>query len=261
MREVCEKTPDTQLCQMHVDFDKVAEGAMQQIDLGGRLGGDIPAEQPLAPGGGFGDIPAEQPLAPGGDIPEQPLAPDGQIVLPPPLELRLAVQPPMLSRRSRGHIQHARDVLGKQRAERKCAAAELKTANTISVLDEVLSIAPHAAVVAGRAQKPVGRKKKLAERDVRAVARAAFIPSKRKVHVGIKHKRLIYTASRLIKNRQTNALKEILKRGLGGRILRAGNKRKHFHVTYSHVWDEVSTKFQKKRRSDPRPGWLRFNMF
>lgn len=119
----------------------------------------------------------------------------------------------------------------------------------------VTGILPGAAALVGQATSTViGRiKKNLHPRQFIMVARAAFAGHKSSTSVGIKQKRLVCAAAKLILYRQALAVDFVL------RSCRAclndkseceatiAAKFAAVHVSYSHLWDETQVRAKAKR--------------
>ncbi|CAK0821077.1 unnamed protein product, partial [Prorocentrum cordatum] len=78
--------------------------------------------------------------------------------------------------------------------------------------------------------------------DFKLAAKAAFMPSKAKVAIGVQHRRLIAMAARVTKQRQAVAVDSFLNKSK--EELRFPNRA--VHVAIGHMWDEVEVKHKWK---------------
>lgn len=132
-------------------------------------------------------------------------------------------------------------------ARAKSAAAVEKSNQLQNVLSGVVTLLPGAAQLVGNVKATViGRLKAstLKPFHFALISRAAFMPAKAAVQVGIKMKRLLAAATRAMQFRQEIGLARLLS---GAEIALAavgpGEDIRTAHLSYTHLWDEVNCKF------------------
>lgn len=161
-------------------------------------------------------------------------------------------------------LSHARSVRSAKVAKAKAALLTSEVSARSRALDTVVRSIPLAGKLVGKPQRSmaVGRmKKNLKASDMKVLCRGAHLPSKSGAALGVKQKRLICAGSRLVLLRQKLGLRHILARGR--EIMRdtPGKPRANFlHVSYSHLWDEVNSKFRAMRSNRFKIGRMSIDM-
>lgn len=239
---------------------------MSQFDLGDELvipmvlDGAGEAEGPNGPGAGCEEEPSgSAPQPPQLDIGLELVVHAGAEDQHGPLDghgVEVLAVPPRAkyARQSAELMMFARQCKSIKQKDKKIKGLSEQLAQTTGALEMVTNALPGAAAMLGKQGGcVVGRVKKgLSPKHFLVLIRAAFMASKTKCAVGIKHKRLVCAASKLILARQTLALDSALR---SCRALVRPSQPEHvaaekaIHLTYVHMWDETQVR-SKARRSD-----------
>ena len=194
-------------------------------------------EQPLAL-----QQPAEQPLV------LQQLADhdDEHIFLAAPLAIADRV-PEKHVQRSSKLLEFARSELRFIRSHRREAVLKAEAAASSAALDLVVASVPAVAKLVGRNKSGtnIGRAKHVQPSSFKLLSRAIHMPLKSRLHLGISHHRFLCAGAKLILNRQREGLSRLLHRSEESLSLPVAGLQRKVHLTYWHMWDEVSCKFRR----------------
>lgn len=170
-----------------------------------------------------------------------------------PLDLLPEPRPHKFQRRGNDLMAVARGCRATQAATARSEALSAELQSTKAALGAIMTLLPSAVALVGRAKaEHIGKKRRgLTPNDVILLCRAAFIPSKAKLSLGVKHKRVIAMLADLVLRRQALGFERILghcRMKVAASEATMGTLRTLVHLTYAHLWDET-----KVKRSDRGP--------
>ena len=175
----------------------------------------------------------------------------GMLQMPPRLKANYA-------RRSMELLEHAREVkAARDSASREQASqASLKTYR--DCMHGVASLLPGLSGLAGKASVAVGRLKptSLLPHHFAFICRAAFMKATTNVQVGVKLKRVIAAAARLITDRQQTGFSKMVHNAGRARAHAIEGQHRFVHLTHHHMWDEVHCKFVWHKNNKFRKGHM-----
>lgn len=182
-----------------------------------------------------------------------------QLQLPPPLavqEVGAVVGTKSVFTTPQSRAAYARAGLALKRATAKAKSATAAAANARSDLKIVSAVIPGAARLLG---KTVSKKRYLAKtatnaRDMCALAFVAFMKAKSKINVGLKHRRLIAAAARLVQDRQALGLQQLVAAAAQHRAQRLPGAQSSTIGVYTHEWDETRAFFRRFSRTKVNKG-------
>lgn len=229
---------------------------MDQIDLHGLAPIVFLGVGGQALGGGFGgeeSNPGESSAHVGAEagVGRRDGSPTEQVegILPP-----LAVVPGRkrkFEQRSSASTAHARATRSNMILKRKNAALAATVDEQSETMKAITTMLPGVGKLLGHERvQQIGRHRTLSPKHFVLLCRAAHLPANSEVAIGIKHKRVILAATRLLLSRQADALSRLLERSAQALACGGGplaNQRR-IHLSYSHLWDE--TQVRQKRLQD-----------
>ena len=169
----------------------------------------------------------------------------GQLVIPPPLAMPLKPKP-KYERRSKELMEKARLCKTTQRPEKQKTEAVQALSTERGVVDGIASLLPGMATLLGKSGTTcIGqmRRAALLPFHFMFICRAAFMSAACNIRLGIKTKRVIATAVRVIMYRQQTGLERILHNSQHALSHPIEGRRRFVHLGHSHLWDEVNCKF------------------
>lgn len=233
-REMANNQIDLSMGRLDMDDDLEIDEPPEEL-FEPRLAGSPPA--PDGPGMMVGNMPAAN-AGCGGD--------GGPIVIVVEDDEEPVPVRPRLPPRSAATAALARAHRAAQLAKAKAKVAEEKKVQAEQMLTGVVTLVPGAAKMLGKVgQIVVGRlsKSALLPMHFLYLCRAAFLPPKLNIQVGIKVKRLIVAATRVIRRRQELGLDNMLKASETALNHATEGEGRTVHFSYSHLWDEVNCTF------------------
>lgn len=236
---------------------------MSQLDLGGQLVAPIP----MGGDSGDGEHIGEAQASPGG---RSAMRPEARQQLDPGLGLEPAAfadvemedaqggdaaEPPAKQRlkfaqRDGLLMAHARQAKSLKQQGRAMESLSQKLKDTTRVVDMVAGLMPGVASLIARSATAIGRmKKNLCATHFVLLARAACMGAKANISIGIKFKRLVCVAARLVLLRQALAMDFILRSCQASlEPESSGEERtKAVHLAYIHLWDETQVRAKARR--------------
>lgn len=149
-------------------------------------------------------------------------------------------------------LAYARQAKAAKAQKEKISALEKTATQATTALSTVTGLLPDVAALVGRPKSAsiVGRmKKNLSPSHFVMLVRAAFLPTKSNVSVGVKLKRLVCIVCKYILLRQCMALDFILRacRVYSEQQEQTPLPQKALHISYSHMWDETLVRAASRR--------------
>lgn len=163
-----------------------------------------------------------------------------------------------MPRQSAATAAFARAQRASQFAKAKATAAESRAGHCQQILGGMAALLLGASKLVGNVVAPVvGRMKAAALKPTHFLylCRAAFLPARAGLQVGVKVKCLLAAAVQSLKHRQESGLSDMLD---GSRdALRAScavSEGRSAHLSYFHLWDEVNSKYVSNHLTQYRRG-------
>lgn len=167
----------------------------------------------------------------------------------------LAAAPPpqrhgSFKRRSAPLLAFARQCKKSKEALKRNRELEEQLDRSTTALATVTSVLPGGAALLGQSkQRRIGhQKKRLTPAQFVILSRAAFLASGKAPALGVKHKRVICAAAKVVLSRQAGALAHLVVqsgKALAGHCAAEDNGRQ-VHISYLHMWDETKVRAQNK---------------
>lgn len=209
---------------------------------------------PEAPGSSSAAPESQQP---GEDliVPAAPDSPSGDDHIQIPATLALPSATPKFTKGSAAHTAYARAGKALKKASRRADEAEQHLAIVSASLGAVVNLIPGASKLLGQSEHTAVnlRRKAVEVASFLLLTRALHLPASTQINLGVKLRRLICFAAKLVDMRQKAALAKMLESS--ERCLRVCRERLvsgHVHMSYVHIWDEVETKFKAKMSASYR---------
>lgn len=216
---------------------------MDQIDLEGMAPLALPDPLGSASADVFDPEDQEAPEGLGAPEPARDVVapvPQAQIDrIPPPLDIEVR-RARKFDQRSDGLLAFARQSKANKRLESQNAALTRSLEQPQQTLHAVTSLLPAAAKLLGRERvEQIGRKKALTPAHFVLLSRATHLPASVTLALGVKHKRVILAATRILPNRQSRGLRHLLDTSADALCMHGGTGQRRTHVSYVHQWDET----------------------